>query len=88
MLDHVKNAVRNKQQITSNAEHFKGILHFLITYGLSTDCSMEEFIHIFFGRALFKKTWKCKIAKDTIFQFHDLKFSHERYFGFSCYYIH
>ena len=30
----------------------KGILHFLITNGLSTDFSTKEFIHRFIGRAL------------------------------------
>ena len=55
----------------------KGILHFLITNGLSTDCSMKEFIHRFFGRALHEN------AKCINFQFHNLKFSQEKYFGFA-----
>ena len=50
----------------------KGILHFLITNGLSTDCSTKEFIHRFFGRALHEN------AECINFQFHNLKFSQER----------
>ena len=56
----------------------KGILHFLITNGLSADCSTKEFIHRFFGRALQKNH---ENAKCINFQFHNLKFSQQRYFG-------
>ena len=46
----------------------KGILHFLIANGLSTDCSTKEYIHAFFGSLL-------KNAKCINFQFHNLYFS-------------
>ena len=37
----------------------KGILHFLITNGLSTDCSTKEFIRKFFRQNTLKKSRKC-----------------------------
>ena len=53
---------------------------FLVTHlhlnDLSVDCSRKESIHRFFGRTLFKNH---ENAKCPDFQFHNLKFSQEKY---------
>ena len=50
---------------------------------LSADCSRKESIYRFFGRTLYKNH---ENAKCSDFQFHNYKFSQERYFGpFCCY---
>ena len=56
----------------------KGVLHFLITNSLSTDCSTKEIIHRFFGKAFLKKI--TKLIDASIFSFVNLKLSQERYF--------
>ena len=84
-MDYVKNALRNKQQITYKQRTLKenhgnvifsfivinlvskGILHFFITNGLSTDCSTKEFIHKFFRQNTLKKI--TKMLNASIFSF-------------------
>ena len=53
-----KSRKRNFSFIVINLVN-KGILHFLITNGLFTDCSTKEFVHKFFRQNTLKKSRKC-----------------------------
>ena len=56
----------------------KNLVTHLYLNDLSANCSRKESVHRFFGRALYENH---ENAKCPDFQFHNVKFSQERYFG-------